>query len=163
MYRTLIINAATVAFLTVFMTFSGCSLIPLDQLGEGWDDPSSTSYGDNDLDSHRPKRTLAELGDSSKDRSESRSESRSETSRRRRSRSSTARDSDEVVSRDIGLGMNRFEVARLWGDPREVQPSGDPEYGNERWVYWNGMTYLSSEKIVYFENGRVVGWNVSGR
>lgn len=143
-----------------FLTNPGCSLIPLDHLAEGWDDSSAGSYGDTKLDSHRPKRTLSELGNSS-----SRSESRHESERpsRKRPRSATARDSEEVVARDIALGMNRFEVARLWGDPREVEPSGNPEYGNERWIYWNGLSYLSSEKVVYFENGRVVGWNVSGR
>lgn len=145
-----------------FLTATSCSLIPFDHLEEGWDDPSADSFGDVNLDSHRPKRTLAELGGNTS-RSESRSESKSESPRRRKSRSSSARDSEEAVARDIALGMNRFEVSRLWGDPREVQPSGNPEYGNERWLYWNGLSYLSSEKVVYFENGRVVGWNVSGR
>lgn len=155
-YKILTISTLLGGFLTV----ASCSLIPFDQLGEGWDDSSSGTFGDMDLDSHRPKHTLADIGESSKS---DRTESRAGSSHRRRSRSPTARDSEEVVARDIALGMNRFEVARLWGDPREVQPSGNPEYGNERWIYWNGLSYLSSEKIIYFENGRVVGWNVSGR
>ncbi len=63
---------------------------------------------------------------------------------------------------DLVVGMGMDQVRAVWGEPREVQTAGDARMGNQRWVYFNGLSSpwsLSSARIVYFEEGRVVGWD----
>lgn len=69
---------------------------------------------------------------------------------------------DLVDSQDIALGMPQTLVKRSWGEPESVEVSGNPQFRNERWRY---NTYVSTvdgyrieKKIVYFEAGKVVGW-----
>jgi outer membrane protein assembly factor BamE (lipoprotein component of BamABCDE complex) len=67
--------------------------------------------------------------------------------------------------RQLILGMNRTQVRSLWGDPQNVETAGDHQLGNERWTYYNGLSgpwSISQSRVVYFEKGRVVGWE-SGR
>jgi hypothetical protein len=62
---------------------------------------------------------------------------------------------------DLILGMDRDDVLSIWGDPREVQVAGDARLGNERWIYPMGLSSpwsLGQSRVVYFESGRVVGW-----
>ncbi len=66
-----------------------------------------------------------------------------------------------VASRDVTLGMDRTQVLQAWGSPRDVSYAGDPRQGNERWMYTLSVSSswgLGPRKVVYFENGRVVGW-----
>lgn len=69
-----------------------------------------------------------------------------------------------VDAQDIALGMPQTLVRRSWGEPESVEVSGNPQFRNERWRY---NTYVSTvdgyrieKKIVYFEAGKVVGWEV---
>jgi hypothetical protein len=71
-----------------------------------------------------------------------------------------------VSRQDILLGMDQQQVMAAWGTPRDVETAGNPGSGAERWIYYrvNSLTYgLGSPKIVYFENGRVVGWESASR
>jgi hypothetical protein len=69
-----------------------------------------------------------------------------------------------VESNDIALGMPQPLVMKSWGEPESVEVSGNPKLKNERWRY---VRYVSTQdgfkpekKIVYFEGGKVVGWEV---
>jgi hypothetical protein len=61
----------------------------------------------------------------------------------------------------LTLGMAMPQVIELWGKPSEVQTAGDANDGNQRWYYSEGVAGLyglGSHRIVYFEQGRVAGW-----
>lgn len=74
--------------------------------------------------------------------------------------------SDEVAkvieSNDIALGMSQKGVMESWGDPDAVETAGNAIYGFERWKYNRYVSgaegYQKEMRIVYFEGGRVVGW-----
>ncbi|MGE4131084.1 MAG: hypothetical protein AB7F86_05565 [Bdellovibrionales bacterium] len=67
-----------------------------------------------------------------------------------------------IESNDIALGMSQKAVNESWGDPDAVEISGNPVYGIERWKYNRYISgnegYQKELRIVYFEGGRVVGW-----
>jgi hypothetical protein len=67
-----------------------------------------------------------------------------------------------VEKQDITLGMTQENVRRAWGEPQIIEASGNPIYRNERWKYAKETPTLSGYKkerrYVYFEGGRVVGW-----
>lgn len=74
--------------------------------------------------------------------------------------------SDEVAqiieANDISLGMSQKSVMESWGDPDAVETAGNPLYGYERWRYNRYVSgnegYQKEVRVVYFEGGRVVGW-----
>jgi hypothetical protein len=74
--------------------------------------------------------------------------------------------SDEVAktieNNDIALGMSQRGVTESWGDPDVVETAGNALYGFERWKYNRYVSgdegYKKELRIVYFEAGRVVGW-----
>lgn len=74
--------------------------------------------------------------------------------------------SDEVAknieSNDISLGMSQKAVTESWGDPDAIEVAGDPVYGFERWKYNRYVSgvdgYQKEMRVVYFEGGKVVGW-----
>ncbi|MGZ3687225.1 MAG: hypothetical protein ACXVBW_02925 [Bdellovibrionota bacterium] len=69
-----------------------------------------------------------------------------------------------LASRELVVGMRPDDVRTVWGDPREVETAGDNSLGNQRWVYYDGFSFglsASTPKMVYFENGRVVGWRAN--
>lgn len=74
--------------------------------------------------------------------------------------------SDEVAktieSNDIALGMSQKAVLESWGDPDAIEGAGNQIYGYERWRYNRYISgnegYQKEMRIVYFEGGRVVGW-----
>lgn len=74
--------------------------------------------------------------------------------------------SDEVAkvieANDIALGMSQKAVMESWGDPDNVEVAGNAIYGFERWRYNRYISgnegYQKEMRIVYFEGGRVVGW-----
>lgn len=63
---------------------------------------------------------------------------------------------------DIAVGMAMDHVRRSWGEPQSVEVSGNPIYKNERWKYVRFQSspdgYRQEKRFVYFEGGRVVGW-----
>lgn len=68
--------------------------------------------------------------------------------------------------RDLVLGMGTSDVESIWGSPRSIETAGDSNSGNERWVYSNsifGANSLTPQRVVFFENGRVVGWSTGSR
>jgi hypothetical protein len=70
-----------------------------------------------------------------------------------------------ISHQDIVMGMDESQVMAAWGSPRDVETAGTGG-GNERWLYYpgNSLTYgMSKPRIVYFENGHVVGWESSRR
>ena len=74
--------------------------------------------------------------------------------------------SDEISkiidTNDIALGMSQKAVVESWGDPDSVEVAGNPIYGNERWRFNRFVSgqegYQKEQRIIYFEGGRVVGW-----
>ena len=65
--------------------------------------------------------------------------------------------------RDVVTGMSSDEVRAIWGEPREVEHAELPGSGNERWTYYEGLSSrwsLSTARVIYFESGRVAGWEV---
>lgn len=67
-----------------------------------------------------------------------------------------------VEAQDIMVGMPGEYVKRSWGEPVAVEVSGNPIYKNERWKYQRFVSgsegYRKETRYVYFEGGRVVGW-----
>lgn len=65
-------------------------------------------------------------------------------------------DTREDQVRDISTGMGKNDVVRVWGRPHRVEIAGNPSNQNERWVFVG----KNSNKLIFFENGRVQGWSV---
>lgn len=67
-----------------------------------------------------------------------------------------------IESNDIALGMSQKAVMQSWGDPDAVEVAGNALYGFERWKYNRYVSgnegYQKEMRLVYFEGGRVVGW-----
>jgi hypothetical protein len=63
---------------------------------------------------------------------------------------------------DITLGMTKSAVRDAWGEPEVVEVAGNPVFGNERWRYTEQKSsaegFQTEHRVVYFESGRVVGW-----
>jgi hypothetical protein len=80
-----------------------------------------------------------------------------------RARVPVARMKELIDSQDISVGMPMEYVRRAWGDPVSVESSGNPVYKNERWRYLRNVPgsdgFHQQKRFVYFEGGRVVGWD----
>lgn len=68
-----------------------------------------------------------------------------------------------VVRQDLIMGMRPLDVRTAWGTPYQVEAAQHQDNGNERWVYMNGLSApgfrdMAEKRVVYFENGEVVGW-----
>lgn len=67
-----------------------------------------------------------------------------------------------IDKKDITLGMSQDWVKKSWGAPDLVEVAGNPIYKNERWKYKKYVSsvegYKLQKRIVYFEGGKVVGW-----
>jgi len=66
-----------------------------------------------------------------------------------------------LESGDITLGMDMQQVITAWGRPRDVETAGESGYGNQKWLYHDGASTrwkISDTRVVYFEQGHVVGW-----
>ncbi len=62
---------------------------------------------------------------------------------------------------EVTLGMTTEDVLHVWGQPRWVESAGMSENHDQRWVYVNGLSErrnVTPWKTVYFEGGRVAGW-----
>ncbi|QDK36795.1 hypothetical protein [Bdellovibrio sp. NC01] len=79
-----------------------------------------------------------------------------------RSQAPQAEMKDLIETQDIAIGMPQEYVKRSWGEPASVEVSGNPIYKNERWKYQRFSSspegYRKETRFVYFEGGRVVGW-----
>lgn len=69
-----------------------------------------------------------------------------------------------VDAQDIALGMTQNLVRKSWGEPTAIEYSGNPLLKNERWKYQKFVStpdgYKSENKLVYFEGGKVIGWEI---
>lgn len=69
---------------------------------------------------------------------------------------------DLIAAQDIAIGMPNELVRRSWGPPDSMDVAGNPIYGNERWKYKRYTPspegYRLQSKIIYFESGKVAGW-----
>ncbi len=69
-----------------------------------------------------------------------------------------------VETQDIAIGMPQALVKRSWGDPDSVEVSGNPQFRNEKWKYNKYVSssegYKMEKKTVFFEGGKVIGWEV---
>lgn len=67
-----------------------------------------------------------------------------------------------IETQDIAVGMPQDYVRKSWGEPVSIEVSGNPIYKNERWKYQRMVSgsegYRKEIRFVYFEGGRVVGW-----
>lgn len=67
-----------------------------------------------------------------------------------------------VQENDILLGMAKEAVRDSWGEPDEIKTAGQSMYGNEQWIYLAFVPtpdgFKPESRIVYFESGRVAGW-----
>lgn len=71
---------------------------------------------------------------------------------------------DLVEAQDIALGMPEELVKKSWGEPEAIDVSGNPVFKNQRWRYHKYVStesgYKNEKKTVFFEGGKVVGWEV---
>lgn len=69
---------------------------------------------------------------------------------------------DTIENGDITVGMAMDHVRKAWGDPLNVEVSGNPLYQNQRWAYQKFVSspegYRHEKRFIYFEGGKVVGW-----
>lgn len=68
---------------------------------------------------------------------------------------------DSLDDHELSVGMRMRDVLSRWGHPREVETAGDPRFGNQKWTYWEGISnryQLLPTRVVYFEAGKVAGW-----
>lgn len=69
-----------------------------------------------------------------------------------------------IEAQDIAAGMSQTLVKKSWGDPEHVEVSGNPQFRNEKWRYSKYIStpegYKLERKVVYFEAGKVVGWEL---
>ena len=67
-----------------------------------------------------------------------------------------------IEDNDIAIGMNQQAVKESWGDPDNVEVAGKEIYGNQAWKYTKMVSsnegYKKETRIIYFESGRVIGW-----
>ena len=67
-----------------------------------------------------------------------------------------------VEAQDIALGMPENLVKKSWGEPSTIDVSGSPQFHNQRWHYQKFVPsqegFKSENKTIYFEGGKVVGW-----
>jgi hypothetical protein len=69
----------------------------------------------------------------------------------------------EIIDQgDIAVGMPQDYVKKAWGEPQDKEVSGNPLYKNEKWKYTRyvstGDGFKKETRYVYFEGGKVVGW-----
>ena len=66
-------------------------------------------------------------------------------------------------NRDVVLDMPMQDVHEAWGEPRDIETAGEAAAGNQRWTYLDGISKLGRVRMVYFERGKVVGWDTFER
>ena len=67
-----------------------------------------------------------------------------------------------IDNQDIAIGMPNEIVKKAWGDPQNIESSGNSLFKNEKWRYLRTVSttdgFKQEKRVVYFEGGRVVGW-----
>lgn len=74
----------------------------------------------------------------------------------------SSRTEDLIQEGDVAIGMSKHAVKDSWGDPELIEVSGNARRQNERWKYTRYIAspdgFQKEERIIYFEAGRVNGW-----
>ena len=68
---------------------------------------------------------------------------------------------EAVAYRELVPGMEMSQVRSVMGEPYDIETAGDPGRGNQRWIYPLGLSGrfgLGSQRMLYFEDGKLVGW-----
>ncbi len=57
---------------------------------------------------------------------------------------------------ELKVGMDKSQIIDEWGKPIKVDIAGNPQFENEKWVFYGpeGTSYI------YFEGGKVQGWSL---
>ncbi len=67
-----------------------------------------------------------------------------------------------MQNQDIAIGMPLDYVIKSWGEPLSKEVSGNPLFKNQKWRYSRSIStqegFKQEKRIVYFEGGKVVGW-----
>lgn len=67
-----------------------------------------------------------------------------------------------IDNQDIAIGMPNDIVKKSWGDPLNIETSGNALFKNEKWRYMRTVStpdgFKQEKRVVFFEGGRVVGW-----
>lgn len=67
--------------------------------------------------------------------------------------------SDDVKAGKVKVGMTAEEVRLSWGPPDRVHHSVAGSTSEEQWVYRGDVNDpYSTDQYLYFENGRLKGW-----
>lgn len=81
-----------------------------------------------------------------------------------RAKKVTSQMQELLDAQDIAVGMPETLVKKSWGEPAHIDISGIPQFHNQRWVYSKNVStqegFKTEKKVVYFEGGKVVGWEV---
>ena len=64
---------------------------------------------------------------------------------------------EAIEANDVIPGMTRTQVVESWGEPMVREFAGKEDSGHERWTYGTRRSQRG-ETFLFFENGRVVGW-----
>lgn len=79
-----------------------------------------------------------------------------------RQSSTTPNEISAIDNKDIYVGMQQEYVKKSWGEPQGIETAGNPLYRNERWKYLRQIAtengFEQQKRYVYFEDGKVVGW-----
>jgi hypothetical protein len=71
---------------------------------------------------------------------------------------------DAIESGHLVVGMKMMDVLSVWGRPRDIESAGDPNLGHQKWTYSDSLfqhMQLKPSRVVYFESGRVIGWETA--
>lgn len=67
-----------------------------------------------------------------------------------------------IENNDISIGMDMRSVRESWGVPDQIYVTGEERHLNQIWRYsvpiQTSNDYVIEERIVNFQNGKVVGW-----
>lgn len=66
-----------------------------------------------------------------------------------------------LEAEEIIPGMSMDDVLSVWGRPTHVEVAGEVRFKNQKWTYSDRSSHYlgpSTSRIVYFEEGKVVGW-----
>lgn len=152
--------------LTFLLFLNACAMIPFED-DLHWDDPlaySQSAVGQRAP--HRPETYSSDLRSGFETASKPSQRKPSQHQEQLQGSLRQAAVDQTIQQGDVAPGMSMSQVRKAWGSPQEVQLAGDPRYGNAKWVYFEGLSSrwsLGRTRAVYFENGRVVGWESSAR
>lgn len=71
----------------------------------------------------------------------------------------------------LTIGMSMRDVEQIWGQPDTIFAAGEVNLGHQKWIYSTQKQMveghllpqqnLVEDRVVYFEQGKVIGWEIS--